>query len=68
MGFEWSCGGSGPAQLALAVLFDFTGDEGLSLTHYQTFKHAVIAALPRDEAWRTTASDIEKFLASHHPD
>ena len=31
-------GGSGPAQLALALLLDHTGSPGLALEHYQHFK------------------------------
>jgi len=45
-GFEWGYGGSGPAQLALALLVDATGDEQWSLTHYQSFKWEVVSSLP----------------------
>jgi len=34
-GFEWGYGGSGPAQLALALLLDYTDDEAFALDHYQ---------------------------------
>ena len=34
-GFEWGFGGSGPAQLALALLADWSGDDGFALKHYQ---------------------------------
>jgi len=38
-GFQRGFGGSGPAQLALAVLLDFShSDEALSLNLYQQFK------------------------------
>src|SRR5262249_10364987 len=37
-GFAWGYGGSGPAQLALALLVDATGDAETALQHYQTFK------------------------------
>jgi hypothetical protein len=46
-GFEFGCGGSGPAQLALAILADCCGDE-LAVTFHQLFKRAVIARLPAD--------------------
>lgn len=36
-GFSWGYDGSGPAQLALAILLDYTGDEELALWHYQAF-------------------------------
>lgn len=43
-GFCWGYGGSGPAQLALAVLLDIT-DEETALSNYQDFKRDVIAGL-----------------------
>lgn len=41
-GFNWGYGGSGPAQLALAIMLKLTGKS----EHYQDFKFAVIAAIP----------------------
>lgn len=41
-GFEFGYGGSGPAQLALAILADCCGDEA-AVEHHQGFKWAVIA-------------------------
>ena len=42
-GFNWGYGGSGPAQLALAITLELTGKaEG-----YQQFKWDVIAGLPQ---------------------
>jgi len=43
-GFEWGYNGSGPAQLALALLADALGED-LALKCYQDFKSAVIAIL-----------------------
>jgi hypothetical protein len=37
-GFAWGYGGSGPAQLALALLVEATNDPALALRHYQEFK------------------------------
>ena len=45
-GFSWGYGGSGPAQLALALLLHHTQDEEFSLRWYQQFKEDVIARLP----------------------
>jgi hypothetical protein len=42
LGFEWGYGGSGPAQLALAILADVTGDDYWALAHYQDFKRDFI--------------------------
>lgn len=66
-GFAWGYEGSGPAQLALAILLDYTGDEDVSLRHYQEFKRALIAALPRETRdWTLGAEQIEQFLTVHH--
>ena len=43
-GFEFGYGGSGPAQLALAILADCCGDE-LAVQYHQAFKWAVIACI-----------------------
>jgi hypothetical protein len=56
-GFEWGYGGSGPAQLALAILADFLEDDDLALTVYQDFKRAVIAGIDGDE-WTLTGDQI----------
>lgn len=61
-GFEWGYGGSGPAQLALAILLDYTDDEEFALTHYTQFKNEVVSQLectgPK-KRWRLTGSEIE---------
>ena len=44
-GFNWGYGGSGPAQLALAVTLEVTG----KVEGYQQFKWDLIAGLPQDE-------------------
>lgn len=41
-GFNWGYGGSGPAQLALAIMLKLTG----KADGYQKFKWEVIAGLP----------------------
>lgn len=56
-GFEWGYGGSGPAQLALAILLDFTRDPVESLKLHQSFKFMVIAGLEKDE-WLLTEAQI----------
>ena len=45
-GFNWGYEGSGPAQLALAILLEVT-DKGTALQCYQEFKRQVIAKLPQ---------------------
>jgi len=46
-GFEWGYGGSGPAQLALAILLEagLSDDEAVRL--HQRFKFAFVAGWPR---------------------
>jgi len=59
--FEWGYGGSGPAQLALALLADHLGDDEQALSLYQQFKFAVVAKLPRD-GWSLTSDTITHAL------
>jgi Family of unknown function (DUF6166) len=47
-GFAWGYGGSGPAQLALAILLRFTDAETAVRLH-QTFKFEHVAKWPQDE-------------------
>ena len=44
-GFSWGYRGSGPAQLALALLLDYTNDETFALAHYTAFKDEVVSNL-----------------------
>ncbi len=59
-GFEWGYEGSGPAQLALAILADVVGPE-LALKHYQRFKREVVAKFDRDE-WYIDDFTVEKQI------
>jgi hypothetical protein len=56
-------GGSGPAQLALAILTDAVGPERAEAI-YQDFKFKVIAGLQWDE-WTITREDVLSWLAVH---
>ncbi|GAA0294410.1 DUF6166 domain-containing protein [Halarchaeum salinum] len=53
-----------PAQLALAVLLDYTDNAALAREHYQTFKDDVISQLEygADGTWTLTDADIEHVL------
>jgi hypothetical protein len=55
-GGEWGYGGSGPAQLALAILADATGDDELALDHHQAFKWEVVARWQRSFFYITRAN------------
>jgi hypothetical protein len=60
-GFEWGYGGSGPAQLALALLADWLFDDGQALDLYQAFKSKTVAGFRR-EGWRLTGKEIDEAL------
>lgn len=62
-GFEWGYGGSGPAQLALALLLDVTGDRALSLRLHQTFKWERIA--PLLDEWQLTTEEIKAWVCAN---
>ena len=61
-GFEWGYGGSGPAQLALALLADHLGDDQQAVNLHQDFKRVVVAGLPH-QGWRLTSEQIQETLA-----
>ena len=60
-GFEWGYNGSGPAQLALALLADHCQDDEQALNLYQRFKWTVVAGLPY-RGWTMTGDDITVVL------
>lgn len=59
-GFEWGYNGSGPAQLALALLADYLANDEEALDCYQRFKFAVIAGLRGN--WTLTGREIDQAL------
>lgn len=61
-GFEWGCGGSGPAQLSLAILAHHLGNDQEALRLQHRFKYSVVAAIQEDQ-WRMTSQDIDIALA-----
>jgi hypothetical protein len=60
-GFEWDYGGSGPAQLALAILDDHLGDDAAAVCLHQDFKRSVVTKLDRAE-WRMSPREIDRWL------
>ena len=64
-GFEWGYHGSGPAQLALAILADYLSHRdilpSLALQWYQNFKRQHIADAPKTGAV-ITSDQIENFI------
>lgn len=59
-GFAWGYGGSGPAQLALALLLDATGDKEKSLQYHQRFKERFVATWRA--VWRINSCHIIDWL------
>lgn len=55
-GFEWGYGGSGPAQLALAMCVELVGPEEATKV-YQRVKDAVIAPLKNDK-WEISGFEV----------
>lgn len=58
-GFEWGYGGSGPAQLAIAILAH-AYDDAVAGDLYQRFKREVVSELP-EEVWTLTKQDLETW-------
>jgi len=58
-GFEWNYRGSGPAQLAIAILAH-AYDDNFACEHYQRFKREVVANLPEDR-WTLRTSDLDAW-------
>lgn len=59
-GFAWGYGGSGPAQLALAILLEAGLSDDEAMRFYQRFKAKYLAVLPRDSF--KLEVDIPKFV------
>jgi hypothetical protein len=59
-GFEWGYGGSGPSQLALAILLDLY-DRHTAEEHYQEFKWKFISTAPQ-EGFAITSTEIDAWL------
>ncbi len=60
-GFEWGYGGSGPAQLALALAADVLGDDEAALGVYQRLKFRTVGELPAD-GWSLTEGELADTL------
>lgn len=61
-GFAWGYGGSGPSQLALALMLDATKDLERTSSMYQDFKFDKIAGLSKDEPWEMTDTEIWNWV------
>ncbi len=61
-GFEWTYCGENPQQLALAILYDFTGDKERAVALSQPFMEQVVANIDND--WTLAGAEIDAFLAT----
>jgi len=61
-GFGWGYGGSGPSQLALALLCDALGDDALAQELYQEFKWLRVSLLP--DEWVMPEKEIKEAVAT----
>ena len=62
-GFEWGYMGSGPRQLALAILADHFDDTVQAVGQYKPFCDRIIASLSGEE-WLLDSKQIDEFLSS----
>ena len=62
-GFSWSYSGSGPAQLALAILLNETGSKYTAIYWYPDFKSLLLANIPRNvNGFRIRSDDVRQYL------
>ncbi len=59
--FEWGYDGTGPKQLALAILADALGDNSKALSQYKLFAETVIAEL-KDDEWTLNEPHVRSAL------
>jgi hypothetical protein len=64
-GFNWGYSGSGPAQLALAILLYFF-PENFCLNNYQEFKSDIIAGLPMGKDFEITGATVIDWAITKH--
>jgi hypothetical protein len=62
LGFSWGYGGSGPAQLALALIVDAVGRPDVARRFYQDFKWAFISRLDSESNHEFTVGDVILWL------
>ena len=66
-GFEWGYLGNGPAQLALALLLDHTGDAAMATRWHHQFKATVVSRW-RGDTWEIAPAKIAAWLAAREGD
>lgn len=61
-GFAWGYGGSGPAQLALAILINTGLHQDVAVALYQEFKGKYVAAWPQIGEWRLDHAELLEWI------
>ncbi len=59
-GFEWSYEGTAPAQLALAILADHTGDAERAIRLHKPFMKHIVANFNNE--WEMSGDDIDEAI------
>ena len=63
-GFAWGYGGSGPAQLALALLLEAGASNREAIKYHQDFKRETVAVLHNQEMFAMTGEQVLDWLYS----
>lgn len=61
-GFNWGYGGSGPAQLSLALLLAVGIRKATAIRLHQRFKMDVIAKIPAEDDFRMTIKSVRNWV------
>jgi hypothetical protein len=64
-GLSWGYSGSGPAQLALAILCHALHRDERAEDLYQEFKDAVVSRFDQNQPWRLTTDDVLGWVLKH---
>jgi hypothetical protein len=59
-GFEWTYDGASPQLLALAILFEHTGDKQRAIALSEPYMRDVIANLDND--WQLSGDEVDAYL------
>jgi hypothetical protein len=62
-GFNWGYGGSGPSQLALAILLDYYGKPDVATRLYHFFKAAFVTHW--GDEWQITGAQIDAWRVAY---
>lgn len=63
-GFNWGYGGSGVAQLALAILLELMDDQR-AMQNYQQFKWDMLATLEQGKDFEIPMAAVRKWIEEH---